>query len=85
MKREWNHNIFTSPSYEESPGNIDEGMIFLMEMENYEEEDLKFLKILWRHSALPLKNSFIPFFPDQINHHAERNSTHSSFQIALRG
>jgi hypothetical protein len=73
----------TSPSYEESPGNIDEGMIFLMEMENHEEEDLKFLKNLCRHGALPLNNSFIPFFPYQINHLAERNSSHSSFQIVL--
>jgi hypothetical protein len=45
----------TSPSHEESPGNIDEEMIFLMKMKNHEEEDLKFLKDQCKQGALPLK------------------------------
>lgn len=55
VKRERNHNNLTSPSHEESPGNIDEEMIFLMKMKNHEEEDLKFLKDQCKQGALPLK------------------------------
>jgi len=77
-------NLLAHPR-EESPGNADEKMIFLMEMKHHEEENLEFPKDQCRKDTLPLKYSLIPFFPYQVDYHAERNSTHSSFQVFLPG
>jgi len=79
------HDNLLSHLREESPGNVDEKMIFLMEMKHHEEEDLKFPKNQCRKGTLPLKYSLVAFIPYQVNYHAERNSSHSSFQVLPPG
>jgi hypothetical protein len=61
------HDNLLSQLHEESPGYVDEKVIFLMEMKHHEEEDLKFLKNQCRKGTLPLKYSLVPFIPNQVN------------------
>jgi hypothetical protein len=54
-------------------------MIFLIEMKNNIEHNLKFSKGIAHRSTLSIKKSLVPFFPEKINRETQRDSSHSSF------
>jgi len=59
--------------------NIENVMIFLIEMKNNIEHNLKFSKGIAHRSTLSIKKSLVPFFPEKINRETQRDSSHSSF------
>jgi len=59
--------------------SIENVMIFLIEMKNSIEDNLKFSKGIAHQSTLSIKNYLVPFFPDKINHETQRDSSHLGF------
>jgi hypothetical protein len=47
--------------------NIDNVMVFFIEMKNSIKHNLKFSKGISHRSTRSIKNSLVPFFPDKIN------------------
>jgi len=56
-------------------------MIIVMEMENHEKQSLEFTKERSNRAACAVKNSFVPFLPDNINKDTKRDTPHSSISI----
>jgi hypothetical protein len=61
--------------------NVERGMIPLMKMKNSIEQDLKFAEERSNGRARPLKNSFIPLLPDDIDQNTKRSTPHSAICI----